>query len=132
MVYQQQIDLSTRGHRDMHDVTGAVAEIVRASGVTTGLVNVHVIGSTGAVGAIEFEPGLQRDLPEILDRLMPPSRDYGHEQAWHDGNATRTFRPRCSARRCRSRWAAANPSWAPGNRFFSSNATSSPAAGRSW
>ncbi|MCH7773911.1 MAG: YjbQ family protein, partial [Bacteroidetes bacterium] len=47
---------------------------------------VHVIGSTGAVGAIEFEPGLQRDLPDILDRLMPPSRDYGHEQAWHDGN----------------------------------------------
>ncbi len=87
MVYQQQINLSTRGHRDMHDVTGAVAEIVRASGITTGLVNVHVIGSTGAVGAIEFEPGLQRDLPEILDRLMPPSRDYGHEQAWHDGNA---------------------------------------------
>ena len=22
----------------------------------------------------------------ILDRLIPPSRDYGHEQAWHDGN----------------------------------------------
>jgi hypothetical protein len=37
-------------------------------------------------GAIEFEPGLQRDLPELLDRLMPPSRDYGHEQTWHDGN----------------------------------------------
>ena len=39
-----------------------------------------------AVGAIEFEPGLQRDLPELLDRLIPPSRSYGHEQAWHDGN----------------------------------------------
>ena len=38
------------------------------------------------IGETEFEPGLQRDLPEILDRLMPPSRDYGHEQAWHDGN----------------------------------------------
>ena len=35
---------------------------------------------------IEFEPGLNRDLPEMLDRLVPPSRDYGHEQAWHDGN----------------------------------------------
>ena len=43
-------------------------------------------GSTAAVGAIEFEPGLQRDLPETLDRLIPPSREYGHEQAWHDGN----------------------------------------------
>jgi len=21
-----------------------------------------------------------------MDRLLPPSRQYGHEQAWHDGN----------------------------------------------
>ncbi len=86
MVYQQDLDLATGGHRDMHDVTAQVADIVRASGVTTGLVNVHVVGSTGAVGTIEFEPGLQGDLPDVLDRLFPPSRDYGHEQAWHDGN----------------------------------------------
>lgn len=45
-----------------------------------------VIGSTGAIGAIEFEPGLQKDLPELLNRLIPHSRDYGHEQTWHDGN----------------------------------------------
>lgn len=87
MIHQQDITLDTRGHGDMHDVTGRVAAVVQASGITTGLVNVHVIGSTGAVGTIEFEPGLQRDLPEILDRLMPPGRHYGHEQAWHDGNA---------------------------------------------
>ena len=45
-----------------------------------------MIGSTAAVGTIEFEPGLQEDLPALLDRLIPPSRDYGHERAWHDGN----------------------------------------------
>lgn len=71
----------------MHDLTGRVSEVVRRSEVRTGLANIHVVGSTGAVGTIEFEPGLQRDLPEILDRLMPPGRHYGHEQAWHDGNA---------------------------------------------
>ena len=38
------------------------------------------------MGTIEFEPGLEQDLPEVLDRLIPPSRDYGHERAWHDGN----------------------------------------------
>ncbi|MCX7670502.1 MAG: secondary thiamine-phosphate synthase enzyme YjbQ, partial [Anaerolineae bacterium] len=42
--------------------------------------------STGAIGTVEFEPGLQRDVPDMLDRLIPPSREYGHEQAWHDGN----------------------------------------------
>ena len=87
MVHQEQIQLSTSGHRDMHDLTARVRGIVERSGIATGLANVHVIGSTGAVGTIEFEPGLQRDLPEILDELMPPGRHYGHEQAWHDGNA---------------------------------------------
>jgi len=70
----------------MHDVTDRVASVVRSSKVRTGSVNVFNVGSTASIGAIEFEPGLQRDLPAILDRLIPPSRDYGHEQAWHDGN----------------------------------------------
>jgi secondary thiamine-phosphate synthase enzyme len=60
--------------------------VVARSGVQTGVAHVFCVGSTAAVGAIEFEPGLRRDLPEMLDRLIPPSRDYGHEQAWHDGN----------------------------------------------
>ena len=71
----------------MQDLTEMVAKVVRSSGVTTGTVNVFNIGSTAAVGTIEFEPGLRRDLPAILDQLIPPSRNYGHEQTWHDGNA---------------------------------------------
>jgi secondary thiamine-phosphate synthase enzyme len=86
MTYQEQISLQTKGHGDMHDVTDRVASVVRSSKVRTGSVNVFNVGSTASIGAIEFEPGLQRDLPAILDRLIPPSRDYGHEQAWHDGN----------------------------------------------
>lgn len=86
MTYQQQVHLSTRRHGEMHDLTSRVAEIVEASGIRTGIAHVFVVGSTAAVGTIEFEPGLRRDLPEMLDRLMPPSRDYGHEQTWHDGN----------------------------------------------
>ena len=70
----------------MHDLTDRVTSIVESKRVRTGLVNVFNIGSTAAIGTIEFEPGLERDLPSILNKLIPPSRDYGHEQAWHDGN----------------------------------------------
>ena len=70
----------------MIDLTDQVAAIVERSGIKTGIVQVFCVGSTAAVGTIEFEPGLERDLPEMLDRLIPPSRDYGHELAWHDGN----------------------------------------------
>src|SRR5919106_224800 len=86
MVFQRQIALKTSRHGEMHDLTEQVERIIRDSGVRTGLAHVFCVGSTAAVGAIEFEPGLRRDLPELLDRLIPPSRDYGHEQAWHDGN----------------------------------------------
>jgi secondary thiamine-phosphate synthase enzyme len=83
---QEQISVSTRGHGDMHDLTEKVTEIVAASGVTTGMVHVFNVGSTASIGAIEFEPGLEGDLPAVLDKLIPPGRNYGHEQAWHDGN----------------------------------------------
>ena len=87
MVHQEDFTLDTTGRRDMHDITAQVAEIIAKCGVRTGTVQVFNVGSTGAIGAIEFEPGLQRDLPEVLHKLIPPGRDYGHEQAWQDGNA---------------------------------------------
>ncbi len=86
MVHQDRFSLQTTGHGDMNDLTEQVARIVGDSGVTTGIAQVFNLGSTGAVGIVEFEPGLQRDVPEQLDRLLPPSLDYGHELAWHDGN----------------------------------------------
>ena len=78
--------METRSHGQMTDLTDRVARIVAKSGIDVGTAHVFNVGSTGAIGTIELEPGLERDLPEVLDRLIPPSRDYGHEQTWHDGN----------------------------------------------
>jgi len=86
MTFQQQLTIATSGHGDMHDVTEDVAAAVTKSKIKTGIAHVFNVGSTAAVGTIEFEPGLEKDLPMILDKLIPPSRNYGHEQAWHDGN----------------------------------------------
>ena len=63
MSYQQQIPLITKARADMHDITEQVAAMVTSSGIRTGTVNVFSVGSTAAVGTIEFEPGLQHDLP---------------------------------------------------------------------
>jgi len=86
MVHQQVIRIETRGHRDIHDITAPVAGIVDKSGIRTGSAHVFNVGSTAVVGTIEFEPGLEADLPALLDRLIPASSEYGHELAWHDGN----------------------------------------------
>ncbi len=86
MNYQQELVIKTKGHGDMRDITSQVSQAVDSSGIKTGIVNVFNVGSTAAVGTIEFEPGLCGDMPAILDKLIPSSRSYGHEQAWHDGN----------------------------------------------
>src|SRR5262245_54289766 len=70
----------------MHDLTEQVADILTPSQRRAGLVHLFNIGSTGAIGVLEFEPSLRKDLPEVLDRPLPPSRAYGHEHTWHDGN----------------------------------------------
>jgi secondary thiamine-phosphate synthase enzyme len=86
MTHQRKVAIQTKGHGDMHDLTMQVAAVVAESGIKIGTVSIFNLGSTAAVGTIEFEPGLEHDLPEVLDKLIPPSRGYGHEQAWHDGN----------------------------------------------
>ncbi len=86
MTFQKEIELQTVGHRDMHDLTEEVGLVVAESKVRWGVAHIFNGGSTGAVGTIEYEPGLKKDLAAMLDTLFPASREYGHEQAWHDGN----------------------------------------------
>ncbi len=86
MAFQQTIVVSTSGHKHIQDLTSKVEHLVRESEIRTGIAHVFNIGSTASIGIIEFEPGLCLDLPQFLDRLIPASREYGHEQTWHDGN----------------------------------------------
>ena len=85
-VVTKTIPLATTGPNDIIDITGQVALAVRTSGVTNGAVTVFVPGSTGGLTTIEYEPGLLTDLPELMDRLVPPDQSYHHDQTWHDGN----------------------------------------------
>ena len=86
MIYQQELQLETDGHGHLQNLTKTISEIVRHHSLHTGIVNVFNMGSTGAVGTIEFEPGLGQDLAQMLDRLIPENLEYAHQQAWKDGN----------------------------------------------
>ncbi len=81
-----EIHRETKGHGDLHDLTADVTAVVKCSGIRAGILHLFVIGSTGALTTMEFEPGLVGDLRLLLDRLVPPSEAYGHQEAWHDGN----------------------------------------------
>ncbi len=86
MNYYEEINLSTAGEVDIIDITGIVQSVVDRSGIKNGLALVFVIGSTGAITTIEYEPGLKKDLPAALERLFPKNINYEHEKTWHDGN----------------------------------------------
>lgn len=79
-------EVRTKAENDVVDLTGAVQRAVSESGLGSGIVTVFVPGSTAAVTTIEYEPGLIKDFPAMLDRCSPESIDYEHEKRWHDGN----------------------------------------------
>jgi secondary thiamine-phosphate synthase enzyme len=85
-VRTQSFRLETRGNTDVLDITPQVAAAVKESGLANGTATVFISGSTGGITTLEFEPGLQRDVPEILEQLIPAGRSYHHDQTWHDGN----------------------------------------------
>ena len=85
-VVTKQFSVRTMGEGDILDVTKDVAEAVGGSRLTNGIVTIFVPGSTGALTTIEYEPGLLKDLPNILERVAPKRLDYEHERRWHDGN----------------------------------------------
>lgn len=86
MTYQKTIQITTLTQGEMHNITSEVTKIIEASGIHTGTAHIFNIGSTACVGTIEYEPGLEADLPRELNRLLPAGTHYGHEQTWHDGN----------------------------------------------
>jgi len=86
MIHGEMIERQTRGFSDVHDLTDDVRRVVRASGVTEGMVNVSAVGSTASITTIEFEPALVRDLDEALETLWPRTMRSHHSETWGDDN----------------------------------------------
>lgn len=80
------INFTDRGENDMVDITSDIEGNIRESGLKNGLCNIFVAGATGSLLAIEYEPGLKKDFPAMLDRIAPKNIKYAHHQTWGDYN----------------------------------------------
>ncbi len=80
------IEISTRGHTDIIDITQQVEQVLGESKLKNGNLTVFVSGSTAGITSIEYEPGLLRDIPEAFERLAPTGVTYHHDATWGDGN----------------------------------------------
>ena len=78
--------VKTRGETEILDITALVTKALHKSGLKDGVVTVFVPGSTAAVTTIEFESGAIQDLRSAIERLVPKSGHYAHDQRWGDGN----------------------------------------------
>jgi len=85
-IYHDEIAISTQNEGEIIDITNDVEQIVHKSQVHEGLVCIFIPGSTGAVTTMEYEPGLLKDFPRVLERLAPTNRSYDHHETWHDDN----------------------------------------------
>jgi secondary thiamine-phosphate synthase enzyme len=85
-IVTQYVILSSKGENDIIDITNNVEKILRESKLKNGIITLFVVGSTAAITTIEYEPGLEQDFPNMLEKIAPKRIEYQHDNTWHDGN----------------------------------------------
>ncbi|MFX1497464.1 MAG: secondary thiamine-phosphate synthase enzyme YjbQ [Promethearchaeota archaeon] len=83
----EKFEINTKAFCDVIDITSQVQSIINEGSITTGLVNVHIAGSTGAISTTEYEPGLvKHDIEDLFEILIPYQKSYQHHKTWGDHN----------------------------------------------
>ena len=85
-IYFDQVNVQLKTGIDIVDISHDLQKLIKKSKIMNGTLNASVVGSTGSITTIEFEPGVVEDLRRAVNRLAPPDLEYEHEKAWHDGN----------------------------------------------
>ena len=85
-IYFDQVNVQLKTGIDIVDISHELQRLIKKSKIINGTLNATVIGSTGSITTIEFEPGVVEDLRRAINSIAPPDLEYEHEKAWHDGN----------------------------------------------
>ena len=85
-IITDRLQLETNGNTDMIDITGRLRLMLSKHKLKQGSLLVFVPGSTAGVTTIEYEDGLKQDFSAFMDRIIPRSIRYSHEETWNDGN----------------------------------------------
>jgi len=85
-MFYESIDVRLQTGPDICDITPDLDQLIRKSHIEMGSLFATMVGSTGSITTIEYEPGVVEDLKRAINRLAPPGLEYEHEKAWHDGN----------------------------------------------
>jgi len=85
-VITQTIFLNTTGNTDVQDITHQLVDVVARNELASGIVTVFCPSATSALTTLEYESGAVSDLRRLFNEIIPQSREYAHNERWHDGN----------------------------------------------
>lgn len=80
------INVTTHAHSEVVNITNQVTALLQKHKLKEGSATIFVVGSTASITTTEYEPGLKKDIPEMLERLAPRGIRYHHDDTWGDGN----------------------------------------------
>jgi secondary thiamine-phosphate synthase enzyme len=85
-VVTRQVNKSTQGFNDIIDLTNDVEKFISEEDLQEGQMLVFINGATAAISTVEYEQGLLKDIPDVLEKIAPMDARYYHNDTWHDGN----------------------------------------------
>ncbi len=84
-VWHKEFTFTTGGRREIVDITREVLKAVRESGIKNGIVVVQIPHATASLVLNEAESGLEQDILNQLDEIVPVRGGYLHDRI--DDNA---------------------------------------------
>ncbi|MFW9928529.1 MAG: secondary thiamine-phosphate synthase enzyme YjbQ [Candidatus Thorarchaeota archaeon] len=83
------LEITTEFENQLIKLDNSINQMLTESKMISGIINIFCPGSTGAISTIEYEEGLIKDFPVIIDKIVPPdgvNHIYFHNKYNSDDN----------------------------------------------
>jgi secondary thiamine-phosphate synthase enzyme len=81
------MSIQTKFEGDMVLLDHLANDAIKKSELSSGIITLFIPGSTGAITTIEYEDGLKKDFPSVLEKLVSKQMNYRHNTLNFDDNA---------------------------------------------
>ena len=88
----RQLEVKSRARTEFINITGDVQEVIRSTGVKSGLCNIFVLHTTAGITVNEgADPAVQRDMTTFLDQQVPADYYFTHAEGNSDAHIKSTL-----------------------------------------
>ena len=86
------IDVKSRAGTEFIDITGQVQDMVKSTGIKSGICHLFVLHTTGGITVNEGnDPAVQRDITSFLNKLVPIDPYFTHKEGNSDAHIKSTL-----------------------------------------